>query len=291
MPVSTEPPSPRSRRWWRQALEGEAAPGGAWIGITISVLVVASVVALMVETLPDLGPAARLWLDRFEVAVVTLFAVEFLARLWLAGDPQVGGWRARLRWALSPGVLLDAVAVAAGVYALTGAQVDATRMLRMARVLRLFRLTRYTQGLATLGRVVVAKRGELVVVTMVVAMLLLMFAVAIYHAENAVQPERFASAFDGLWWSVITMTTIGYGDVYPMTVPGRIIGGCAALLGVGLITLPAGIIATGFLEELKGKDREKRDGVAVASARCPHCGKGLGDHAGHPGAGDGATAG
>ncbi len=257
------------------ALDGEIAGAGAWIAAAIGVLVLTSIFALMVETLPDLTPGTRRALDCFEAVIATVFALEYAARCWLAGAP--GGWRGRLRWMVSPIALLDLLAVASGLVALTGAQVDATRLLRMARLLRLIRLPRYTEAVATLGRVVWAKRGELMVIGMLVATLLLVFAVGIHHAEHEAQPERFISAFDGLWWSVITLTTIGYGDVYPMTTVGRIIGACAALLGVGLITLPAGIIATGFLEEVKLRDHRRRDRLAAAGQHCPHCGMELPD--------------
>jgi len=146
---------------------------------------------------------------------------------------------------------------------LVGADLRSLRAFRLLRVLRLLKFQRYSNAVGTLGRVVAARRGELVVVGVVVAVMLVVLSTLIFYAEHDAQPKVFPDIPSSLWWAIITLTTIGYGDAYPVTTLGKVVGGIAALTGVGLVTLPAGIMATGFFEEIK------------RGAKCPHCGNDL----------------
>ena len=137
--------------------------------------------------------------------------------------------------------------------------------------MRLLKLGRYSDALQRLGRVVYRKRFDLAS-TAVIAVFLLIVAAALLHAaEGGDQPERFGSLPDAMWWAVVTMTTVGYGDVYPVTPLGRILGSFVAFLGIGLFALPTGILGAGYLEE-----SNRRKSEAAGSERCPHCGGELG---------------
>jgi voltage-gated potassium channel len=146
-----------------------------------------------------------------------------------------------------------------------GADLRSLRVLRFARIFRIAKLARYSEALRSIGRVLEAKREELIVTFLAGAMLLVVSATVMYFAENAAQPEAFSSIPASIWWGVATLTTVGYGDVYPVTAVGRLIGSFVAVLGVGMFALPAGILGSGFLDELQ-KERAE-------SPRCPGCGR------------------
>ena len=123
--------------------------------------------------------------------------------------------------------------------------------LRFLRATRLFarvaRLSRYSSGMRTLARVIHNKRGELLTVIMVLSLLLLLASSLMFFAENKAQPDKFANIPKAMWWSIITLTTVGYGDVFPVTVAGRLLAGMMAIVGIGLFALPAGILGSGFV--------------------------------------------
>ena len=147
------------------------------------------------------------------------------------------------------------------------------RLLRIFRLLRLLKLGRYHSSLGLLGKVLKNRREELVISLALVAMLVVVASTLMYALEHEAQPKAFSSIPAAMWWGVVTMTTVGYGDVYPVTTAGKVVAGLSLLLGVGLFALPAGILASGFSEELQ-REREEEKAQAV----CPHCGKPLDQH-------------
>ena len=137
--------------------------------------------------------------------------------------------------------------------------------MRAVRLLaRAARLSRYFTGLRTLGGVLQAKRYELFTVMLVLMVLLILASSLMFFAEHDVQPEAFSSIPAAMWWTIVTLTTVGYGDVYPVTSMGRLLAGFIAILGIGFFALPAGILGSGFLEEVQ----RRQEGPRV----CPHCG-------------------
>ena len=142
--------------------------------------------------------------------------------------------------------------------------------LRSFRALRLVaraaRLTRYSPGMQTMAAAIAARKHELYTVVAVLAVMLVLAASLMYFAEREAQPEKFASIPEAMWWSIITLTTVGYGDVAPVTALGRVIAGCIAILGIGIFALPAGILGASFLEQI-----ERRRGPTIRI--CPHCGE------------------
>jgi voltage-gated potassium channel len=139
------------------------------------------------------------------------------------------------------------------------------RLLRVARVLRLFKLARYSEATDMLVRVIRNKKEELYITLGIGLILIIISSTLVYYAENEAQPDKFSSILSTMWWSVITLATVGYGDVYPVTALGRIFGALTALFGIGLFALPTALIGTGFVEELN----KKREGKTI----CPHCGR------------------
>ncbi len=140
------------------------------------------------------------------------------------------------------------------------------RALRLIRLFRVLKMARYNDAIATLKNVILKKREELMVTVFTVFIFLILLSSAVYLVENPVQPDVFPDIPTAMWWGVVTMTTVGYGDIYPITALGRIFAAIVSILGVGLFALPAGFLASGFSEEIQKKNRKKK-------IICPKCGK------------------
>lgn len=228
-------------------------------------LVLLNVVAVVVGSVAAIQARIGGFLRVVEVASVVVFTVEYLARLWSAPEnPRYRGeLRGRVRWALTPLALIDLLAVLPFYLPFLGVDLRFARALRLMRLLRLAKAVRYVRALSLLAAVVRNKKEELGITMGAVAILLVMSASLMFYAENSVQPEAFSSIPATMWWAVATLTTVGYGDVYPVTALGRLLGACVALLGIALFAFPTAILGSGLVEEL-----ERRS----AGRTCPHCG-------------------
>ena len=224
------------------------------LAIALMILIVANALAVMLETVKFLEQRHSSIFYGFEVFSVMIFSVEYLLRLWVATlDPRYRTpIKGRLRYMVSPMALIDLAAILP-FYLPLAVTIDlrVLRLLRLFRLFRLFKMTRYVESLRTFHRVFVAKKEELLITALMIFILLVFASSAMYAAENEAQPDKFPNIPETLWWGVVTLTTIGYGDVYPVTSVGKIIGGVIAFLGIGLFALPAGILASGFTEELR----------------------------------------
>jgi len=228
------------------------------VALFLMLLIIANGLAVMLETVKELEIKYSRYFYLFELVSVAVFTLEYVLRLWAVTlDPvyknPVGG---RLRYVLTPMAFIDLAAILP-FYLPIALTIDLRilRLLRLIRIFRLFKMTRYVESMRTFHNVFRAKKTELSLTLMLILLLLVFASSAMYAVENAAQPEKFSSIPETLWWGVITLTTIGYGDVYPITPLGKIIGGIIAFLGIGLFALPAGILASGFSDEL----RKRRD--------------------------------
>jgi len=234
-------------------LDGDDPSWGRTFAVAIQTIIVLSCVAIAIETLPD-NP---LWLDRgllgFELVVVSIFTVEYVARVWSAPN--------RLRYVFSVFGVVDLLSILPTLL-LVGYDLHALRALRLVRVLRLFKLVRYVKAFERLARAFRSVLAELVVFAGLASIVLFLCASAIYWFENEAQPEVFASIPHSMWWAVVTLTTVGYGDAYPVTAGGRIFTGVMLLIALGIIAVPTGLVASALsserVREAEG-DRE-RDG-------------------------------
>jgi len=227
------------------------------INLVIMLLIALTVVIVFVETIPQVRADYMTLFIWFEYVSIALFSVEYIARLWSAAeiDPEQP-WRSRWRYAKSPLALVDLLAVAPFYFGLF-IQLD-TRYLRVIRLLRVLKLTRYSRSLSTLLQVL---KNELpgIVSALGILLILIVFASAgIYLVERDAQPEAFGSIPQAMWWATITLTTVGYGDVVPITMAGKALGIVITILGVGFAALPAGIIASGFTVEMQNRRDEFR---------------------------------
>lgn len=250
----------------------EAEPGNRpseIFDVFLITLIALNVVALIVGTVEEIHRLSPGAFYLFEVISVGIFTVEFLLRVWTCTEnPKYAHpIRGRLQYLVSPLALIDLLAVLP-VYLVFFVNLHGLdlRFLRVVRLLaRIVRLGRYFSSLRTLGTVLHTKRGELVAVVSVLLLLLVMTSSMMFFAEHQAQPEEFANIPSAMWWSIITLTTVGYGDVFPVTAAGRLLAGVIAIVGIGLFALPAGILGSGFMEELAREGQEP--------VRCPHCGE------------------
>lgn len=143
------------------------------------------------------------------------------------------------------------------------------RILRVVRLFRVFKLGRYTHALSTISNVFKRKQNQLLSSIFVVSILMIIASVLMFNVENEAQPDVFENAFSALWWAIATITTVGYGDIYPITVFGKVLSAIIALLGIGLVAVPTGIISSGFMEEM---EREKSTENEDEKCFCPYCG-------------------
>ncbi len=233
-----------------------------------------SIIALVLGTVERFGDRAHELFIGIEVVTVIIFTVEWALRVWSCVEEPSGKYRnsvtGRIRYALSPMALIDLLAILPFYVVLVFP--DAGLDLRFLRAVRLgarvARLSRYSTTMTIMGRVLRNASRELAAVIGVMALLLLIASSLMYFAEHASQPETFASIPASMWWAVITVTTVGYGDAVPVTTWGRMLTAALAVFGIGLIALPAGILGNGFVEETR---RQRR--LVEGEHRCPHCGE------------------
>lgn len=254
----------------RQILEADAGAGGLGrvVDTLILALIAANVVAVVLETVAVVRHAIGPFFVAFEWLSVGAFTVEYTLRLWsCTASPRFERpLTGRLRFALTPMALVDLAAILP-TYLPTLVPIDLRilRILRLMRLARVLKVARYSESLALLGNVLRAKRAELLTTAFAGTLLLLLASSLMYFVENEAQPEAFSSIPAALWWGVVTLTTVGYGDIYPVTAVGKVLSGAIGVLGVGLFALPAGVLAGGFAQALQQSQR--------AGRLCPHCGK------------------
>ncbi len=247
-------PTPR-RRIYNILEQPGGRRAGRLIHIAIMVLIVANVIAVMLESVRDIGAAHQRFFNTFELFSIIAFAVEYVFRVWVSVED--GRYRrplaGRLRYMVTPMAIVDLVAI---LPFFLGAffNVD-TRILRVLRLLRVFKLTRHFAALEILFKVIRAESRSLGAALFVLLVLTVLASAGMYVAERDVQPEFFGNIPKSMWWATVTLTTVGYGDVVPVTDAGRFFSGIIVILGIGIAALPAGIIAAGFTQELQ-KRRE-----------------------------------
>jgi len=260
---------------------GERA--GALANGLLMALIVLNVAAFIAGTVKAIEARFGEQLWAFEVISVAIFSAEYLLRLWsCVEDPRYSRpVLGRLRWAVSFMALVDLASILPFYISFLGLEgkLDA-RVVRVVRLLRIFRIAklgRYSTALQTLARVAKAKRAELVATISLIVLLLVISSSAIYFAEKDLPNTQFTSIPASMWWAIVTLATVGYGDVVPMTIAGRIIGGFVAILGIGLFALPTGILGSGFMDDIQRRRAEEAEKAKAAGplAACPHCGKEL----------------
>lgn len=223
---------------------------------------------MILETVDEYAAAYGSLFHSIEIVSVTIFTIEYVLRLWIAPlDPRYAGRFGRLRYALSMMAVIDLAAIVPSLLPMFfPMDLLILRFFRVFRLFRLLKMSRYVESLDTLDDAIIAKKEELLVSMAMLAMLLLFSSSLMYLVEHEAQPDKFPNIPSALWWGVVTLTSVGYGDTFPITPLGKFFGGITAFLGVAMFALPTGIFAAGFVEEL-AKRRHKGGDCC-----CPNCG-------------------
>lgn len=243
---------------FRQLYTGGSAGRLTFLNRVIVVVIGASILWTVLGTEPVLMDKWAAVFRRVDLSFGVFFLLEYLARLWVIDlDPAFSGWKGRLRYMMTPFELIDLFVLLSffvGVVVFAGASGSfVLRLLRVLRILAIARLGRFSQALRNVGAAFVERRYELLVSFFIAGVILLFSSTLMYIVEGPRQPEAFGCIPRALWWSVVTVTTVGYGDVYPVTWLGRLCAALTAITAVGVIAIPAGILAGAFAGIFTGK--------------------------------------
>jgi voltage-gated potassium channel len=247
----------------RTALDGDHPLFGRSIVFVLYGLIGLSTISVGVETLPDLPHWASALLGIGEVFSVLIFTVEYALRIAIAPKP--------FAYVRSLFGIIDLLAILP-FYLSVGVDLRALRAFRLFRLLRLFKLVRYNSALRRLGRAIHMVREELIVFVCFAAFTLYLCGIGIYYFEHTAQPKAFASVLDGMWWATVTLTTVGYGDIYPITAGGRLFTVVVLFTALGAIAVPTGLISAALArlrsieEETPARHEETGEGDPDASA-------------------------
>ncbi|MFN3549438.1 MAG: cyclic nucleotide-gated ion channel [Mesorhizobium sp.] len=222
----------------------------------IMALIIVSILSSTLESVPEFAVRWRLVFAAIEFVSVVCFTLEYLLRLWNSVDDlpyaHLPRWRARLRWMISPAAIIDLAAVAPFYLNFLGLM--DVRSLLALRILRFFKLTRYSPGARSLIDAIHSERAALLTCLMLLVSVALVSAALMNWAERDMQPDRFGTMPDALYWAMITLTTVGYGDAVPVTPFGKVIATISALLGIVMLALPIGILATSFAQVIQRRE-------------------------------------
>jgi voltage-gated potassium channel len=264
-----------------------------WFDVIIASLIIINFFVFIFETVESIRVISRPFTRIFEQISLVIFTIEYLARIYTAPVSSEFKHKKNPTWSFASSFygIIDLIAILPGlVLQLFSIYIPANvvRILRLAKVFRLFKLSRYFAALKIMSRVLVKKKEQMVVSITLLVIMLLFSSILMYFVERSANSEYFTSIPATMWWAVATLTTVGYGDITPITAVGKVLGGFIAVLGVGLFALPAGILAGGFSNELESLEIENNNPTEILdkklesekleddpnfthSANCPHC--------------------
>lgn len=267
-------PYQRTKRFVFKVIQPSADASGGIASlifdIVIMTLIVSSILSVFICTfhIPDL--LKRVLFD-LEFLSLVIFAFEYVLRLWTADllYPDLGPLSSRLRYMASAMAIVDLVSILPFVlmplhllpYNLVG-----VRIFRLVRLFRIFKLNRYSDAVASIGEVIRSRSQQMIASVFFVFIILILASLLIYYAECEAQPDAFKNAFSGLWWAVATLTTVGYGDICPITPLGRVLGAIIAILGIGMVAIPTSILSAGFMEMLEKKNAGRKNAEEAQSS-------------------------
>lgn len=247
--------------------EAREKPGLSALNIAIILLVLGSFIILAIETEPTISPELRQIIMWLNIGVLLIFTFEYIIRVWSEGeDPRFRGLLGRFRYMVRPFALADLIAFLPELiwvifFAATD-NAEALMWLKVGRLARLLKIARFMPAFSVLWDTLKRSGGQLLTSLALAMSLVYISALALYFIEGIGEGrEEFASIPRAIWWATATLTTVGYGDVFPITPLGKIAAGVIAIAGIGVVALPAGIFASAFADELREREREKREAL------------------------------
>lgn len=220
---------------------------GKW-EIGIQILIFLCLIDFALETLPNLSETQLFWIKAFETFSIIVFTIEYIIRIW--------GSRPRKGYIFSFFGVIDLLAILP-FYLGLGFDLRNLRALRMLRLFRILKLARYSKAMRRFHRAFVISKEEIVLFLITAFIMLYLAGMGIYYFEHAAQPEVFRSMFDGLWWAVATLTTVGYGDAYPITAGGKVFTFVILIIGLGIIAVPTGMVASALAKARQEEDADE----------------------------------
>lgn len=235
------------KQYLKNIVELNENPKSKFFAYFIQVLILVSIISFSFETVPDLKPETRSFLQAIEVFCVIIFTLEYVLRIYVSDQ--------KTKFIFSFYGVIDFLAILP-FYLSMGIDLRSLRALRFLRLFRMLKLMRYNRAIKHFTRAIVMAKEEILLFLFVTLILIYFSAVGIYYFENQAQPEHFSSVFDSLWWAIITLTTVGYGDVYPITIGGRIFTFFILMIGLGIVAIPTGIISSALTKSVDKKDED-----------------------------------
>jgi voltage-gated potassium channel len=257
-PGAEQTQPPRLRRRVHELLDYgfDSSAASSAIHVVLMALVFVSVAAGVVSTVPDIEARWSRELWAIELFALGVFTLEYALRFWSAPEhtlySELHPWRARLAFALEPLAILDLVTLAP---LLAGLFIEAEfSVFLMLRLLRYFKLARYSPGMRSLAMALQTERRALGASLLLLVGLVVLSASIMHVLERDAQPDKFGSVPEAMWWAIVTLTTVGYGDVTPVTLAGRLVAGVTMVMGMIMLALPVGIVATAFSQEIHRRE-------------------------------------
>ncbi len=238
-----------------------SSPMSRAFDLLITGLILVSVIAVFAGTF-ELSAGTSQTFEMIEKIASVAFTIEYALRIFTADllSPGLSPWKSRAKYIMSPMAAIDLVAILPfWLPMILPGSLLGMRALRLVRLLRIFKLNRYFDAMKAIGAVIVEKKRELVGSLFFVVLLMLVTSLLMYSVEHDAQPEAFSNAFSGLWWAVATVTTVGYGDIYPITPLGRLLGALIAFSGIAAVAVPTGIITAGLSSVMEGTKGSAKD--------------------------------
>ena len=247
--------------------------------IFITIVICINILVMILETYSEMSPYFYV-LDRIALVTIIIFCIEYALRIWTADllYPGISRGKSILKFLISYDGIVDLFTILPFFF-FSG--FIAFRILRVIRIFHLFRINSQYDSFAVIFSVLHEKKNQILSSVVIVFILMLSSSIGIYYAEHEAQPEIFRNAFSGIWWSVSTLLTVGYGDIYPITVAGRIMAIATAFFGVGVVAIPTGIISAGFVEHysrvklLDNFARDEHIDLLTVKINDAHCWNGL----------------
>lgn len=232
------------------------------------IIIILNIVTITIDSVGDIDHEFGTHFRRFENFSIIFFTLEYVARIYsIVEKPKYQHpIKGRLRFAATPLAIIDLLSFVPFYLAFLPVDLRVLRIFRLMALFRMFKIARYLHALDIFRRVLVERKEQLVLSFLFILFVLVIISFAMFYAEHDAQPDKFSSIPSAMWWGIATLTTVGYGDIVPITALGKFLGGIFAIAGVALLALPAGVLSSGFFELLHN-DRKKK------VIRCPHCGK------------------
>lgn len=226
----------------KRIIEENDTSAGKIFDLIIQFIIIISLISFSIETIPSLSKTTAQVLKYIEIVTVFIFTLEYLCRIYVADN--------KLRFIFSFYGIIDLIAILP-FYITRGIDLRSIRIVRLFRLFRILKVVRYSQAIQRLKKAFVTVKEELLLFLIATVFLLYISSVGIYYFENNAQPEQFKSVFHCLWWAIVTLTTVGYGDVYPITTVGKIFTSFIAITGIGVVAVPTGLIASALTKITK----------------------------------------